>query len=149
MPVRSGFDGADADEPRPERKRSNPSALKVARSMFLPLDLVAIVAGLEPGEYSTLQPVPALQFGITAGDAGSPPHIEAAYLPEPSSVGAEGFPWIIGSRPRWSGRIRRSLMTRMLTVSILLLFPLLAPAQDGMNYSRLELDVRQLQREVL
>lgn len=40
-------------------------------------------------------------------------------------------------------------MTRLLTMSILFLFPLLSPAQDSMNYSRLELDVRQLQREVL
>jgi len=40
-------------------------------------------------------------------------------------------------------------MTRLLTMSILLLFSLLSPAQDSMNYSRLELDVRQLQREVL
>jgi hypothetical protein len=34
-------------------------------------------------------------------------------------------------------------------MSILLLSPLLSPAQDSTNYSRLELDVRQLQREVL
>ena len=40
-------------------------------------------------------------------------------------------------------------MTRLLAMSILLLCPMLSAAQDNMNYSRLELDVRQLQREVL
>lgn len=40
-------------------------------------------------------------------------------------------------------------MARLLTMSILLLCPLLAPAQDSIRIARLEQEVRQLQREVL